>query len=349
MGVFKDMLGSQETLFKNPIALDYDFMPKTIDFRESEQRSVIAAIMPLMHARNGRNLFISGIPGIGKTLAVKAVLGEIEDETEEIVPVYVNCWNKNTSYKVMVGICEELGYPFTQNKKTEDLFKIIKERINQSAGVFVFDEIDKAEDLDFLYMILEEIYKSSVILITNHKEWAATLDVRIKSRLTPESLEFRAYTLDEVKAILSQRAGVAFYENVFPESLIAILAQKTYAARDIRTGLFLMREAATFAEQRGSKVVEREDVDAAIAKTEDFKSKGADEIDEEHQEVLALIRQHDGERIGTLYENYQSEGKSVSYKTFQRRIARLEKGRYIRVEHVPGGSEGKTSIIHYTP
>jgi archaeal cell division control protein 6 len=346
MGVFKDMLGSSETLFKNPLALDYDFIPKMIPFREQEQKTIVSAVMPLMQKRNGRNMFVYGSPGIGKTVAIKSVLQELEEETDEIIPVYVNCWSKNTTFKVFQFICEELGYPFTQNKKTEDLFKIIKERINQKAAVFVFDEIDKAEDIDFIYMIIEEIYRSSIILVTNYHEWIIHLDQRVKSRLMPESLDFLPYKLEEVKQILSERVKIAFYDSVFPEGMIERISQRTFIAKDIRTGLFLLRESATFAEQRSSKAVSDEDVRKAIAKIDDFKIKSTEDLDPDSLHILGLIREHSGEKIGTLFELF-SKDNDASYKTFQRRIAKLEKGKYISVEPIPGGSEGKTSLLHY--
>jgi len=346
MGVFKDMLGSGETLFRNPLALDYDFIPKLIPFREQEQKTVVSAIMPLLQGRNGRNMFVYGSPGIGKTVAIKSVLKEMENETDDIIPVYVNCWSKNTTFKVFQYICEDLGYPFTQNKKTEDLFKIIKERVNQKSVVFVFDEIDKSEDIDFIYMIIEEIFRSSIILITNYHEWIIHLDQRVKSRLMPESLDFRPYRLDEVKQILSERAKVAFYDNVFSPELLDRISQRTFMAKDIRTGLFLLRESATFAEQRSSKTVSEEDVTKAIAKIDDFKIKSTEDLDPDSVQILKLIKENTGEKIGILFESF-SKSNDASYKTFQRRIAKLEKGKYISVESIPGGSEGKTSLLHY--
>ena len=38
MAIFKDMLGSDETIFRNEIALDYSYVPKVIPYREKEQR-----------------------------------------------------------------------------------------------------------------------------------------------------------------------------------------------------------------------------------------------------------------------------------------------------------------------
>ena len=181
--LFKDILGSSETLFKNDVALDYSFVPKIVPYREKEQRIIAGCIKPLFQEKSGKNVFIYGQPGVGKTVALRKVLEELQDETDGIIPLYINCWQRNTTYKIIAEICELMDFKFIQNKKTEELFKLIKQALNKKSVVFVFDEVDKLEDLDFLYMILEEIYRKTIILITNYKNWMIDLDERIKSRL----------------------------------------------------------------------------------------------------------------------------------------------------------------------
>ena len=100
--------------------------------------------------------------------------------------------------------------------------------INKKSAVFIFDEIDKAEEYDFLYFILEDIYKKSICLITNFKEWIVTVDSRIKSRLMGEMLEFKQYNEHETHEILKMRAGYAFPEGVWDEAAFNRLAKKTY-------------------------------------------------------------------------------------------------------------------------
>ena len=82
MSLFKDILRDDESLFLNPVALDYEFIPKLIPYRENEQHFIASCIKPLFANRNGKNLLIYGKPGIGKTLAVKHVLKELEEETQ---------------------------------------------------------------------------------------------------------------------------------------------------------------------------------------------------------------------------------------------------------------------------
>jgi cell division control protein 6 len=306
-----------------------------------------SCIKPLFSNRSGRNLIIHGTPGIGKTVACKKVLEELEEETEEIIPLYINCWQKNSSYKVIVELCDILGYKFVQNKGTEELFKIVKERLNKSSAVFVFDEIDKIEDYDFLYSILEEIYRKSVFLITNHKEWISTIDQRIRSRLIPDILEFKQYNRTEMDGILTDRLKSAFHDDVFNDDAFTKVVEKATEIGDVRTGLYLLRESATLAEDKSSRKITADFVEQAIDKLDDFSVKDSDELEDDTNFILDLIKENTGMKIGDIYKAYQEKGGSAVYKTFHRKIKKLENGKFITIERLSGGAQGNTSIIKF--
>jgi Cdc6-like AAA superfamily ATPase len=348
MSLFKDMLGSGESLFKNPVALDYDFIPKLIPYRENEQFKMAACVKPLFQERNGRNLIIWGNPGVGKTVACRHVLADLGEQTEEIVPFYVNCWSKNTSFKIAIELCEQLGYKLTHNKKTDELMEIAIKILNKSSSVLVFDEIDKVEDFDFLYSLLEGVYRKSIILITNYREWSVTLDERIRSRLLPEILEFRPYNLTETRGILKSRIEAGVAPGVFDDECLEVISQKTSELCDIRSGLYLIREAINIAEDKSLKKVSLEFVKEAISKLDEFKTKKKDDLEEETQKILDIVKKNSGKKIGDLFKVYQDNGGTMVYKSFQRKIAKLESGRFISVEKTTGGKDGTTSIISYS-
>ena len=111
--IFNNMLSSGESLFKNLEALDFEFVPKRLPYRDNQQHYIASCIKPLLHGRNGKNIFIFGAPGIGKTAAIKWVFRDLEDHSEDVIPIYINCWQKNTTYKIIVEMCSTLGYKFT--------------------------------------------------------------------------------------------------------------------------------------------------------------------------------------------------------------------------------------------
>ncbi len=349
MSLFKDILGSSETLFKNEFALDYSFVPKLVPYREKEQRIIAACIKPLFDAKYGKNVFIFGKTGVGKTVACKHILNELEEETDDIIPIEINCWSHNTTYKIIVEICNKLDFKFIQNKKTEELFKWVKQTFNKKSIVFVLDEIDKLEDLDFLYMILEEIYRKTVILITNYKDWLMEIEERIKSRLLPEIIEFKPYNYEETKGILGQRMGYAFYPDVMSEDAFELIVKKTYELQDIRTGLYLMKEAGIIAENKSSRKILLEHAQQALSKINEFSIKSPSYLASDEQLILELVKNNSGRKIGDFYKMYQENGGMLVYKSFQRKIDKLQKSKFVTVEKTAGGEEGNTTIIWHNP
>lgn len=341
------MLRSGESLFRDTVLLSYDFQPKILFARENEQQRFAQGIKPLFAGHSGRNLFVFGAPGIGKTTACKHVLRELEETTDEIVPLYVNCWKENTTFKVYTKICEDLGHKFLVNKKTSELFALISRDLNKKSVVFVFDEIDKLEDTDFLYTILEDIYRKAIILITNYRDTYTELDERIRSRLSPEFLGFRAYNESEIASILAQRRDYAFVQNCWDDEAFKEIVEKCAELQDVRIGLYLMKEAGTIAEDRSSRRVTAAHVAEAIKKADEFHVKPKEGLDEELRTILGLIREHNGQKIGDIYAVYAEKGGDMSYKSFQRRIVKLQEARFITLEKT-FGKDGNTTLIHYS-
>lgn len=345
--LFKDMLNSGQTLFKNELALDFEFLPKILPYREGQQKFIATCIKPLFNKHTGRNILMHGPPGIGKTAAVKHVFRELEETTDEIVPIYINCWQKNTTYKIFVDVCHQLGYKFTQNKRTEELQKVIENICNKYSVVFCFDEIDKVEDYDFLYTLSEKILYKSILLITNFKTWVDNLDQRILSRLAPQNIEFPHYNREETRGILKQRISYAFVEDCFSEEAFALIAEKSFSQRDIRSGLTLLREAALAAEDKSEKKVLLSHAEEAMKKLSYMNIKKSTDLEDETQKILTLCKTHSGEKIGELYKKFKALGATCSYKTFQRKIDKLKQNKFISVRKQIGGPEGTTSIISY--
>lgn len=343
MPLFKDMLDDKESLFLNPIALDYDYIPPVIKFRENQQHHIATCIKPLFENRNGRNLFITGAPGIGKTLAARYVIKELEEETSDINTIYINCWKMNTPYKIALELCRLIEYTFTHNKTTEELFQFICAALNKKPSVICLDEIDKLQDFKALYTLLEDIRRKTIILISNEKELLCKLDQRIKSRLNPELLEFKPYNLNETYEILKQRAEYAFPPNVLEKEGLELISQKAYTFKDIRTGLYLMKEAAELAESKSLRKIMLQQVKEAVNKLTDFKLKKKDSLTQEQNKLLDLIKEHPNKSAAELHRLL---GLEESYKNFRRKLDLLEKANLIEIEEAMDSGGGKTNRIN---
>ncbi|MBS3164305.1 AAA family ATPase [Candidatus Woesearchaeota archaeon] len=345
MGVFDGMLGANESLFRNAVALDFDFVPKLVPYREGEQFHIAGCIKPLFSQRSGRNLLIHGPPGVGKSVASRHVLRELQEKADDIFPLYVNCWQKNTSFKVALELCEQLGYRLTHNKNTDDLLAVVMEKLNKGGAVLVLDEVDKLQDQDFLYVLLERLYRKVIVLISNYQEWGASLDERLRSRLALDVLQFRPYSAEETRGILRQRAELAFQPDVFPREALERVVAETVQRGDLRVGLHLLKEAGAAAEEKAARSVSLEHVETALQRLAQFAPRKSAELDEDEQAVLELVKGAPGSKIGDLYKRYQESGGEMAYKSFQRKVKKLEDGGYIDVQRTQGGAEGNTSIL----
>jgi len=196
-------------------------------------------------------------------------------------------------------------------------------------------------------MILEEIYRKTILLITNYKSWFEELDDRIKSRLMSESLEFKPYNLKETKGILKQRMEYAFVPGVWEDDSFDFVVSNTAKLEDIRAGLYLIRESAIIAENLSSKKIKLEHCKEAIKKLDDFSIKKSSELAEDERKILDVIKENSGKKIGEMYKIYCEQGNSCVYKTFQRKIKKLQENKFLSLTKTEGGKEGNTTIIKY--
>jgi len=339
MGLFDDILKDSESLFLNEIALDPTFIPPIIQYRENQQKYIADCIKPLLMKRNGKNILITGAPGIGKTLATRFVLKELEEETDDIHIIYINCWKSNTAYKIVLDICELLDYKFTHNKTTEDLLKKISSILNKKAVVFCFDEVDKIDNPNILYNLIEDVYRKTIIMIVNDKTWLIKLDSRIRSRLLPEVLEFNAYNEKETLGILKKRTEFAFIPNSFSKEALELISKKAYDVGDIRLGIYLLKESGLIAEGESSKKVLEKHSLKAVEKIKDFKIK---DLKDEDNSLLDFIKKNPNLNSSKLHEMFNTD---VSYKTFRRQLERLEKANMISLEQKSEGIHGKVTIV----
>ncbi|MDO8628688.1 MAG: AAA family ATPase [Nanoarchaeota archaeon] len=344
--IFKDMLKADESLFLDPLPLDPEFIPPHIEGREQEQQWVASCIKPLFSKRPGRNAFITGAPGIGKTLATKYLLQELERQTQDIYPIYINCWKKDSAHKIVLGICETLGYKFVHNRTTGELMDEITRIINKKAAVIVLDEADKITDESIVYQLLEDPYMKSLILISNDADYLMSLDNRIASRLNAEVINFEPYNYEETYTILQKRVHHAFVQNVFDKEAFDIIAQKTFSLRDIRAGLFLLKEAGEIAETAASRKIILKHAEQAAEKLDNFKIRSSETLNDADKELLEIIKKHSGKTSSEIFSHYQKTGGEQTYRTFQRKLETLTKNRVISKKEV-AVYPGRATKIYY--
>ena len=342
MGLFD--MDNSKSIIKNDDILNYDYLPKILPHRENQIQAIADAIKPMLADRSGSNLFIHGAPGIGKTASIRWVLRELSETTDEIIPLYVNCWNLKSKYFIFAEIANNLKISFTAGKSAEHILQQIIFKLKNKKAAFVFDEIDKIDEPDFLYQIVSTFPASSIHLISNRFDYAAKLDPRIKSRLTLSGLEFKPYSADEIYKILTERVKIALRKDSFPPPLLKQIANITFNKGDLRIGLHLLRESSKIAEKSGKIKIDKEHVKKAIETVLDRKPE-EEQLNKDENLILEIVKKNNGGISGKLFESYQKVGGELSYKSFKRYIKNLERHGILKSELTAGGFKGKSTRI----
>ncbi len=342
MGLF-DIEGTKSVI-KNEEVLNYDYIPKILPYRENQIQEIANSIKPMLNERSGSNLFIHGAPGIGKTASIKWVLRELSETTDDVIPIYVNCWNLKTKYFIFSEMANQLKISFRAGKSAEHILRQVVYKLRGKRAVFVFDEIDKIDDPDFLYQIVSTFPKSCIHLISNKFDYVVRIDARIKSRLMLRNMEFKPYSLNEVYGILKERAKLALKKDTIETQLLKQIANITFNKKDVRVGLYLLRESAKIAEQENKRKITKEHVKKAIENVLDKKPE-EEKLNKDENLILDIVKVHNGEVAGPLYEIYKKRGGELSYKSFKRYVNNLEKLGLLKLELTGGGFKGKSTRI----
>ena len=193
---------------------------------------------------------VTGMPASGKSVFAEFAegLGYIIFDLSSGLKEKLSLEGKEINSKSL----SELAVNIRKEKGKAAVAELAYRKIKDSDKLII-SGFRNIEEYDFLYTILEEIYRKTIILISNKKDWLKDVDPRVKSRLIPETIEFKAYNEEETNNILKERLRFAFVENVWEDDAFNVISNKTYSLEDIRTGLYLLREVGNIAENKSSK------------------------------------------------------------------------------------------------
>jgi cell division control protein 6 len=348
MELFKDVLSYEESLFRNEDALNPDFLPEVLPHREDEVKGIADNIKVLFHGRNPSNLFVSGPPSMGKTVSIQYVFNQLGEASDDIIPIYINCWENTTTHAVFVEMAKQMSIPFpSKGVSTEVISQTIFSKLSKKTGaVICFDEMDKSEDLGYLYTIVENVGKKScIILVTNNRKAILNIDPRVRSRLCLEEMEFKEYSQDEMMDILQERAKVAFVPGVISQKVVESVAETAFERGDLRVGIFLLMRAGRVAEEEASRKVMLSHVKKAsdsMVPLSDMKSKKLEGVE---KEIYNLIKTNNGKVTGEIYGAYKENGGNLTERSFRLYLKRLERKGIIKTEDTGKGFRGRSRKV----
>ncbi|MCL4388762.1 MAG: AAA family ATPase [Candidatus Marsarchaeota archaeon] len=279
MSVLNDLL-VESKVFANREVLSPHYIPKKLIARDREINSIEKAIAPSLKGERGRNLFVYGKTGAGKTSCIKYVINEVNNIPNTRARIsYVNCRIYNSRYRVFSKIISDhLPTYAKRGYGVVDLYEKLTGWIEEDGKtlIVVLDEIDVVKDLDNLIYALTRINSEikaggvSMVGISNTVSFKESLDPRSLSSLYETELVFTPYNANELFEILLDRSTTGLRPGAVNEDVLRyIAAAATKDGGDARFSLNVLSRAGEITEEKNSDRITLEDAQHAIKFAED--------------------------------------------------------------------------------
>lgn len=364
MGI-EDILMHDESLFSNINAFDPDYMPPNYEYRDTQMEAMAMAIRPAISGGQPTNSMILGSCATGKTTAIRKVFELVEETTDKVVCVYINCQLHTTRFgifsqiykKIFGHLPPETGVPFS--RIYSQIMKYLQRE--QKSLIVALDDVNylfQSKNANKVFYDILRAYeeysgvKTGIFAILSDLEFRYAFDKNVNSVFIPSEITFKPYTLEEIYNILKDRVDAGFFANVFPDEILEKVAQYTFENGDLRVGINLLRSIGNIAEAHASKVVNEDHFNKAIDSLvsinllETLKSLSGIE-----RSLLKIIV--DSEKIltaGELSELFKKQ-EDVSYATFNRTLDKLEFLRLVDTKFTGKGVRGNSReiILRFNP
>jgi archaeal cell division control protein 6 len=266
----KSYLHGEETLFRNRDTFEIRYTPEIFNFRDAQLKDIAFSVSPGLSGNCPLNLVIRGLPGTGKTTAVRRIFSQIEEAGGHIVPVYVNCQTERSRFAVFAKIYGKLhGHqPPPTGPPVRQVIYDIGKTLHEKKLVLIVC-LDDANYLipgkllnDLIYILLrlyEEYPDARVGVILPMSDMdvnlRSALDSCVISVLQPGEVFFPPYNREEIGAILLERIRTGLRPGVIPPGVYETIIGCTMQSGDIRVGLDLVKRSVMMAEQAGLDTV----------------------------------------------------------------------------------------------
>jgi cell division control protein 6 len=176
--------------------------------------------------------------------------------------------------------------------------------------------------------------------IINELNLITTLDPRIRSSVINADVEFKPYTVPQLKEILNERARFAFYD--YDEDAIGLAAAYGYKLNgDARISISILLNSGRIAEKKGASKLMVEHVQEAF-KSKSYimrkVEKNEIKLNQEEKKIIDILKK--GEiTSGELYKKLPG----MNERTIRNYIKKLEETGLIELKEVVG--KGKTRMI----
>jgi cell division control protein 6 len=327
--------------------LTIDYVPEKLPFRDEERTALAQVLSTVFKGGRPSNLLLYGMPGTGKTAAVRSVTDTLERKAKEfkkdVKVLVVNAKDNNTPYKVLFEIAKSIGInesggkvPFTglsMGEATSRILHFIQEKMLRT--ILVIDEIDTLVDRngdEILYTFTRANQRMTkggfitLIGISNRTDFKEKLDPRVQSSLSAEEMVFNPYTVEQLRQILQERSKIAFNDGAISDGVINLCAAMAGREHgDARKAITLLRVAAELAERENTAKIEEGHVRSAEEKIEKDTNYVIVKNAPLHSKIviLAIAKSKNG-NTGEVYNLYSALCKQADHEPLtQRRVTQI--------------------------
>ncbi len=353
--IFEKKTAKADSIFKDECVFYPNYFPENIKARDKEIQEISYSLRPITENKRARNLIIHGPPGTGKTLISNFVLKQLMEYTQKARYLYINAIEDNTRFAVYSKILVSMySVPIPRRGLgIDELLSRLKEELKKSEKfpILIVDEVDKLlkEEISEILYDLSRIEINSkyftLILITNHRDFLATLDSRTQSTLFLNDLEFKRYSPQELKEILNERVEYGLIKNSISQDLVGFITG--YAAKnggDARIAIDLLYKSAKETDKVGLLEITKDIILDSAKLIDSVKLiEKLNYIDSKQKELLEGIPK-EGIESGALYKKFE---KKESDRTIRRHLEILENIGLIKTIQVTD-KKGKTRKIETT-
>ena len=353
--IFSRTEKKEKRVFKDERFLYPEFVPERLPFRDSEIDSLVFALNPVTKGAKPQNIFVCGPTGVGKTVAVKFVLKQLEEFSDRAKASYFNCFEFNSRHSILSGIANLLGAAVPRRGiATDETYTKLIELLKKATftPIAVLDEADQLprEELSSLLYDLLRVTEQQknhicVVLVSNDEGFTASLDARVKSSLSPQAISFSAYSPQQLKQILQERSEFAFQKNALPADVVSVAA--AHAAKlggDARIAIESLLRAGREAERENSATVELKHLRKAFESVDAASSlKSLKFLGDDEKLLLSIVSSKQSIASGEIYSLYKKKSKApLSERRLRDLMNGLEQKRLVKSELLDLGNKGKT-------
>mmetsp|Transcript_6266 Transcript_6266/g.8789 ORF Transcript_6266/g.8789 Transcript_6266/m.8789 type:complete len:441 (+) Transcript_6266:123-1445(+) len=251
------------------LALELRSVPAHLPCRDRERDELIAFIRDALAANDGagRSIYISGLPGTGKTATVRQVMRKFQVQFIEINAMRLP--KPQHAYSLLwQTISKQLVSASAAARKLEHHFSSATTKTQML--VALIDELDYlvTPQGTILYNLFDwptrKFSNLAVIGVANTMDLPERLEPKVRSRLGARRLVFKPYTFSDITQILQDRL-THYCSHLFHPQALQLTARKTAAySGDLRRALNLASRALDLCLSRHGKQVQVTDVTHAF-------------------------------------------------------------------------------------